>query len=353
MESEKLMENSFNNLSLSIVIPVYNSEQSLPILVEQLEQIIPQLTDNFEVILVNDSSRDNSWQVIEQLSEKYRWLHGICLMRNYGQHNAILCGIREARNEVIVTMDDDLQHPPEEIKKLLEKINEGFDVVYGTPEKENHGILRDLASQTTKIILQRAMGADTSRHASAFRAFRTYLREAFIDYSGSFVSIDILLTWSTTKFTWTYVNHKPRTIGQSNYTVTKLITHAINMATGYSTLPLQIASIVGFIFTILGFLILLYVIGRVVVQGSGVPGFPFLAATVAIFSGAQLFSLGIIGEYIARIHSQAMNRPSYRVLKVKSNTSKPKTRAKANKKMKSANVPSQERNSALVTRWLN
>ena len=314
MERQKLMKNS-----LSIVIPVYNSEESLPILAERLSQVIPQLTDKFEVILVNDSSRDNSWQVIEKLSGQYEWLRGICLMRNYGQHNAILCGIREAKNEIIVTMDDDLQHPPEEIKKLLEKINEGYDVVYGTPEKENHGILRDLASQITKIILQSGMGADTSRRASAFRAFRTYLKEAFADYSASFVSIDILLTWATTKFTWTYVDHQPRTIGQSNYTFTKLITHTINMVTGFSILPLQIASIVGFIFTIVGFLILLFVIGRVIIQGSAIPGFPFLAATVAIFSGAQLFSLGIIGEYIARIHSQAMNRPSYRTLKMRSN----------------------------------
>lgn len=305
----------FNNLSLSIIIPVFNSEKILSLLAERLGEVLPQLTSQFEVILVNDSSRDNSWQEIERLSEKYSWLHGISLMRNYGQHNAILCGIREAKNEIIVTMDDDLQHPPEEIAKLLKKITEGFDVVYGTPQKENHGILRNLASQITKIVLQGGMGAETARRISAFRAFRTYLRKGFSAYTGSFVSIDVLLTWATTKFTWIPVEHQPRTIGQSNYTITKLITHALNMVTGFSTLPLQIASIVGFIFTILGFIILIYVIGRVLIQGSAVPGFPFLAATVAIFSGAQLFSLGIIGEYIARIHSQTMNRPSYQIIK--------------------------------------
>lgn len=313
------------SLSLSIVIPVYNSEQSLPILAKKLQEVVPQLADNFEVILVNDSSRDNSWQVIEKLSAQYDWLHGICLMRNYGQHNAILCGIREAKNEIIVTMDDDLQHPPEEIKKLLEKINEGYDVVYGTPEKENHGILRDLASQITKIVLQSGMGAENARRVSAFRVFRGYLRDAFADYSGSFVSIDVLLTWGTTKFTWIPILHLPRTIGQSNYTITKLITHALNMVTGFSNLPLQISSIIGFIFTILGFFILLYVVGRVIIQGSAVPGFPFLAATIAIFSGAQLFSLGIIGEYLARIHSQSMNRPSYKVLNVFQNKTEKKS----------------------------
>lgn len=317
-----------NRLSLSIVIPVYNSEQSLPILAERLSQVIPQLTYKFEVILVNDSSRDNSWQVIEELSAQYDWLRGICLMRNYGQHNALLCGIREAKNEIIVTMDDDLQHPPEEIEKLLAKINKGYDVVYGAPEKENHGLLRDLASKITKTVLQSGMGAETAKRASAFRAFRTYLREAFADYSGSFISIDVLLTWATTKFTWTFVEHQPRTIGQSNYTITKLITHALNMVTGFSTLPLQIASIMGFILTFAGFLILLYVVGRVLTLGSAVPGFPFLAATIAIFSGAQLFSLGIIGEYIARIHSQTMNRPPYKIL----NALKRKTQRSKNKR---------------------
>ena len=275
---------------------------------------MPIISEKYEVILVNDGSRDRSWDVVRELTGKYNWLRGFCLMRNYGQHNALLCCIRTAKNEIIVTMDDDLQHPPEEISKLLEKLGEGFDVVYGSPEKENHGFLRDMASQITKIALQSGMGADTARRVSAFRVFRTYLRTGFSDYSGSFVSIDVLLTWSTSKFTWIGTKHYTRTIGESNYSLTKLITHALNMVTGFSTLPLQIASIVGFAFTVFGVLILFYVIGRYLIQGSPVPGFPFLAAMIAVFSGAQMFSIGIIGEYIARIHSQSMNRPSYQIV---------------------------------------
>jgi undecaprenyl-phosphate 4-deoxy-4-formamido-L-arabinose transferase len=167
------------------------------------------------------------------------------------------------------------------------------------------------------------MGADVARRVSAFRAFRTYLREGFADYNGTFISIDVLLTWATTKFTWIFTKHDARTIGKSNYTLFKLITHAVNMITGFSTLPLQIASIIGFGLTVFGFGILIYVLGRYIIQGgSEVPGFPFLAAAIAIFSGAQLFSLGIIGEYIARIHSQTMNRPSYHILKSTSGTIK-------------------------------
>ena len=305
-----------SNPSISIVIPVYNSAEILPSLAEKLDEVLPRVAAAFEVILVNDGSRDASWQEILRLAEKYPWVRGFSLMRNYGQHNALLCGIRAARGDIIVTMDDDLQHPPEEIPKLLEKLGEGFDVVYGAPEKEHHGLLRDLASQMTKIVLQSGMGAEVARRVSAFRAFRTYLREGFADYNGSFISIDVLLTWATTRFAWIFTRHEPRTIGKSNYTLFKLITHAVNMITGFSTLPLQIASISGFVLTVFGLGVLVYVIGRYIYEGgTEVPGFPFLAAAIAIFSGAQLFSLGIIGEYIARIHSQTMNRPSYHILK--------------------------------------
>src|SRR6476469_7175584 len=143
------MATETKNLSLSVVIPVYHSEKILPELVSRLSQALPAITDEFEVILVNDGSRDNSWQVIESLRKEHSWLRGICMMRNYGQHNALLCGIRAAKYEIVVTMDDDLQHPPEEIPKLLAKLNEGYDVVYGKPEKEQHGIFRDALSILT------------------------------------------------------------------------------------------------------------------------------------------------------------------------------------------------------------
>ena len=159
-------------------------------------------------------------------------VRGIRMSRNYGQHNALLCGIRAARYPIIVTLDDDLQNPPEEIHKLIAALDEGADVVYGTPENEQHGFLRDQSSRITKLALQGAMGAETARHVSAFRAFRTRLRDAFATYRGPYVSIDVLLTWGTTKFSHIPVRHEPRAMGASNYTVRKLVTHAFNMMTG-------------------------------------------------------------------------------------------------------------------------
>ncbi len=296
--------------SLSVVIPVYNSAPTLATLLERLTVVLDGCRLPYEVILVNDGSRDGSWEQIVDLAEKYPCLLGVNLMRNYGQHNALLVGIRHARHEVIVTMDDDLQHPPGEIPKLLERLSEGHDVVYGTPVQEQHGLWRDLASQISKLALKSAMGAQTARKVSALRAFRTQLREAFSGYDSSFVSLDVLLTWGTTRFSSVPVQHDRRMVGTSNYTFRKLTTHALNMMTGFSTWPLQLASLIGFAFTFFGMTILVYVIGRYLMEGGSVPGFPFLASIIAIFSGAQLFALGIIGEYLARMHYRTLGRPA-------------------------------------------
>ena len=157
------------------------------------------------------------------------------------------------------------------------------------------------------------MGAETARKVSAFRAFRTPIREAFAEYRGPFVSIDVLLTWGTTRFTAVTVKHDERRLGQSNYSLGKLAAHAMNMMTGFSTLPLQLASIVGFTFTLFGMGTLVFVLVRYFAHGVAVPGFAFLASMISIFSGAQLFALGVIGEYLARMHFRLMERPPYAV----------------------------------------
>ncbi|TLM99609.1 glycosyltransferase family 2 protein, partial [bacterium] len=262
-------------MDISIVVPVYNSEKSLPDLARRLAAVLPGLAQQYELILVNDGSPDRSWETICALSQQYPWIYGIDLMRNYGQHNALLCGVRQARYAITLTMDDDLQHPPEELHVLLEKLAEGYDVVYGKPLREKHNLWRDLASQITKLALQSTMGADTARNVSALRVFRTHLRESFAQYQGPFPSIDVLLTWGTSRFSAVSVPHEQRRYGVSNYTFGKLVRHAMNMMTGFSTLPLQFASMIGFVFTLFGLAVLVYVIGRFLIQGGSVPGFPF------------------------------------------------------------------------------
>ena len=297
---------------ISVVVPVYNSQETLKDLVIRLESVLSSCGNAFEVILINDGSRDNSWQVIEELADGHKFVRGLNLMSNYGQHNALLAGIREARYATIVTIDDDLQHPPEEIPKLLEKLNEDYDVVYGTPQAKQHGFWRSFASQLVRLALTSVMNAKTARNVSAFRVFRTQLRNSFAHYDGPFVSIDVLLGWSTKRFASVSVRHEQRPSGESNYTFSKLVSHALDMMTGFSTIPLRLASVMGFVFSFFGLGILIYVFISYLIRGS-VPGFPFLASIIAMFAGAQLFALGIIGEYLARIHFRTMGRPSYSI----------------------------------------
>ena len=296
-------------VSISVVVPVYNGALSIRQLTEELHQVLPTLAESWEIIFVEDDGKDNSWSVLEQIVRDFSRVRAFKHMRNFGQHNALLVGIRVAKHDLIITMDDDLQHPPSEVYKLIAKLAEGYDVVYGTPVQERHGLLRDLASQITKLALQNAMGVDVARSVSAFRIFRTSLRRAFEHYDNPVVNLDVLLTWGTTRFAAITIPHAPRRFGASNYTVLKLVNHAMNMITGFSTLPLQVASLLGFGLTLFGVVLLIYVFIRLLLEPS-VPGFPFLASVVTVFSGAQLLALGIIGEYIARMHVRIMGRPS-------------------------------------------
>lgn len=299
-----------NKPGLSIIIPVYNSQATLKELIVRLNAVLLGISSSYEILLINDGSRDESWQVIQQLAHDHSAVRGINLMRNYGQHNALLCGIRSAQNEIIITMDDDLQHPPEEIPVLVSKLQEGYDVVYGFPRKLPHSLWRNIFSRLTKRTLAFVMGIKTVREISAFRAFRTNLRKAFTDYHSPGVIIDVLLSWGTTRFTSVKVNEVPREHGASNYNFFKLMNQGFLILTGFSIIPLKFASWLGFAFTFFGFAVFLYVLISYIRLGS-IPGFPFLASIISIFSGTQLFALGIFGEYLGRVFNKSLDRPTY------------------------------------------
>ena len=297
--------------ALSVVVPVYNGAGSLRPLVDRVGAVLDGL--DYEIVLVNDGSADESWARIEELAAEESRVRGLDLMRNYGQHNALLAGIRAAEGEIVVTIDDDLQNPPEEIPKLLAELARGHDVVYGATTNEHYGLWRGLATRVTKLALRSMIGNDVAGKVGAFRAFRTELRDAFADYAGPQVSIDVLLSWGAGKYSWVEVAHHARGIGRSSYTFGKLATHALNVLTGFSTRPLRIASLIGLVFTLFGVAVLAIVLVSYVTRGGAVPGFAFLASVIAIFSGAQLLTLGIFGEYLARMHARVMERPPYAV----------------------------------------
>lgn len=297
--------------SVSVVVPVYDSAATLEELCSRIADVLQLQNGDFEIILVNDGSRDSSWKVVSGLADRYPYVIGISLMRNYGQHNALLAGIRKAGKEVIVTLDDDLQNPPEEIPRLLQKLAEGYDVVYGKPSVRQHRLWRNVSSRILKIVLKMIMGAEIGSNSSSFRAFRSVLRRGFDNFSDARLSIDVLLSWVAAKTTFIFVEHHSRRDGRSGYGLGKLSLLAFDLLTGYSVLPLRIASSIGLTTALMGLLVFLFVVIRRLVEPNYVPGFAFIASEVALFAGLQLFAIGVIGEYVARLHFRTMGKPPY------------------------------------------
>ena len=298
---------------ISVVVPVYNSENSLTELTERIYSTLSDKHD-FELLYIDDGSKDSSWETIEKLVSTYPKIRGFKLGRNFGQHNALLCGIRQAKGSTIVTLDDDLQHSPEDINDLSNKLKDGFSVVYGISKVPSHNIIRFLLSKYTRWVLQKTMGAKVAFQISPFRAFNTSLRDAFANYDATNVNIDVLLGWATDNFSSIEVKFNKRKQGKSGYSFAGLFNHAMNMTTGFSTRPLKVASVIGSIFSTFGLLLFTYVILRWFLEGSVVPGFPFLASMISLFSGVQLISLGILGEYISRLHDKLSKEPVYTVV---------------------------------------
>jgi glycosyltransferase involved in cell wall biosynthesis len=300
---------SNRQFGVSVVVPVYKSCQSLEPLVARIQQALVDVAH--EVVLVDDGSPVKTWSEIQRLSQVHEFVRGIRLSRNSGQHSALLAGVRAARGKVVVTIDDDLQNPPEEIPKLLAQVSDQVDLVYGNPRRIAQSWWRRWASNWIRRFMGSILNADNVRNSSSFRAFKTALRDGFSAELGPSVSLDALLSWSTTRSMSVDVEHVPRQEGTSHFNLRKLLRFAIDTITGFSTAPLQAVLALGFLTAFFGLCLLVLVVGRAVFAGTSVPGFAFLASTIALFSGVQLMTLGVIGEYLARMHFRIMNKPSY------------------------------------------
>jgi glycosyltransferase involved in cell wall biosynthesis len=296
---------------LSVVIPAFNSAASLDELIDRLTAVLPTCAATSEIILVDDGSADDSWVRVQALSERSPLVRGIALSKNYGQHNALLAGIRAAHCQVVVTMDDDLQHRPEEIPRLLQALGPDIDLVYGQARAEEHGLVRNLASRFSKLAMGLTLGWASASKVSAFRAFRSTLIGAFNDVRDPYVNLDVMLSWSTDRIASITVEMDVRRHGTSNYSSRSLVRHGLNMVTGFSAVPLRMVAWLGFGMAAFGTVLVAYVLGRLLLTGESVPGFPFLASIIAVFAGATLISLGVIGEYLGRMHFRSMGQPAY------------------------------------------
>lgn len=303
-------------MNVSVVVPCYRSAATLPELVARLRATLDDLVaagtvGEWEVLLVVDGSPDDTAAVARELAEADAHVEALVLRRNFGQHNALIAGIRHARYEALITLDDDLQHPPEEMPKLLHALDdETVDLAYGVPEREEHGAVRSLASRFVKTSLALA-GVANARWVGAFRAFRTDLRDGFAMVNDPQPNLDVLLSWSTSSVVPVPLAMHKRAAGRSSYSFPRLVRHALNMVTGYGVVPLKLATLLGFVFGVLGILLLIDVLVRYLIGETTVAGFTTTVALIAIFSGAQMVTIGIIGEYLGRQHFRSMQKPTY------------------------------------------
>jgi undecaprenyl-phosphate 4-deoxy-4-formamido-L-arabinose transferase len=302
-----------HNPDLSVVIPVYRSSETLPELVRRLVAVLSCVGVEYELVLVDDGSPDHSWSVLEKLQEEYpNLLRPIQLMRNYGQHNALMCGFRHARGEFVVTMDDDLQNPPEEIPKLLAAIQErDLDLVYGCYQTKRHVRWRNVGSTIVNAFFRLVFRVPI--RVTSFRVMRRSLVESISRYDLNFTFVDGLLAWNTQRIGSVPVAHHPRRRGRSGYSIAKLLLLAINLFTNFSLLPLQVISAIGLATAALGLGCGCYYLALSLLSQISVPGYASLMVAVLTLGGLQLLSLGVMGEYLGRLHLNVNRKPQYTV----------------------------------------
>lgn len=292
----------------SIVIPAYNSEHTIGNLVHKLSEVF--IKESYEIIIINDSSKDNTIEVCKELVKQNPQVVFLNLSRNFGQHNAIIAGFNYAKGEYIITMDDDLQNPPEEIFKLVHKIEEGYDVVYAKYPSKKHSYARNLGSKINDIMAKLMIKKPEDIYFTSFRIIRKYVVDEIIKYKGPYCYIDGLILRVTTNLSSVEVTHLERKVGKSNYNFIRLIKLWMNGFTSFSVLPLRVATFSGFIMSFIGFIsIIVFIIQKF--TSNVKMGWTSLMVCVIFFSGIQLISVGLLGEYMGRTFLSINNTPQY------------------------------------------
>jgi undecaprenyl-phosphate 4-deoxy-4-formamido-L-arabinose transferase len=298
------------DVAVSVVVPVYRSAKTLKPLFERLRQTLDGAAETFEVVFVDDGSPDESWEVLSELHRADARVVAVQLMCNYGQHNALMAGFRHTRGRVIVTIDDDLQHPPEEIPKLLQALRAGgLDLVYGSYGEKRHAPWRNLGSSLVQGFYRLVFRGGV--RITAFRALRRELLRTILSYHLNFTFLDGLLAWNTRRIGAVPVEHLPRAHGRSGYSLAKLAVLALNLFTNFSLLPLQLASGCGVLTAGLGLATAGYYFIQYLLHNITVPGYASIIIAVLLLGGAQLLALGIMGEYLGRLHMNVNRKPQY------------------------------------------
>ena len=297
----------------SIVVPVYNSCESLQELYLRIGQTMQKLEKSFEVIFVDDGSSDASWATLEGIQKAHPGsVIAVRLARNFGQHNATICGIAQASGMYIITIDDDLQNPPEEIGKLISTMEDSeTDLVYGIYGKKHHSMARNLSSNALKGWSRRIF--KTKGNGSSFRLMKSSLGKNLLNHQINFIYIDELFNWYTSHIAFVLVDHQKRPYQQSTYTSRSLFSMASNLVIYYTAMPLKMMVYGGFISALLSFITGILFIYRKLVHGIPILGFTALIVTILFSTSIILLSLGVIGEYLSRIYMVQNRKPPFAI----------------------------------------
>jgi glycosyltransferase involved in cell wall biosynthesis len=290
--------------SITVVIPAYKSETALPILVERLDVVLKDIIDNYEIIIIDDCSPDNTWQVLKRLKQSFQRLKIVRLARNSGQHNAILCGLGMAQGDIVITMDDDLQNLPEDIPLLVSAINEGYDLAIGSYEVKKHSATRNLGGKLVDDLQRHIFRLPKDFQLTSFRAIRKAIVDNVVAMGGVFPYITSMFLSHTSKCINVPVRHGPRQFGQSNYNIERSLLLVFNLLFGYSSYPLYF--VIGLCIAALGFSasLAVWVLWKVLVHGSPVQGWASTMATISFFNALILLALVIHGLYLSRMTQQ-------------------------------------------------
>ena len=304
-----------NNIKYSVVIPVFNEAENLEVLYARLTKVMDSLDGPYEIIFVDDGSTDGSFQILRDLHQKDNNVKVIRFTRNFGQHPAITAGFSGAKGEIMITLDADLQNPPEEIPKLLDKLDEGYEVVFGVFQYRKHSAFRRAGSRFAKWSLARILPVEATS-LSGFRALRSYTVAQLKLLNEKSKFLDGLLCWMGYKVGKVEVAHEERHSGKTKYTPFKLLSLWLDMTVSFTELPLKIAIFSGLFLGVVGLALALFYLIRYFLYGFGVPGFATIVILITFFSGVQLFALGILGEYVGRINKEVKNKPEYIVSEI-------------------------------------
>jgi len=296
---------------VSVVIPVYGSAGILPSLVQRLDAVLADAAHGHEVILVHDCGPDDAWAVIVGLARTRAWLRGLDLRRNAGQHNAVMAGLGQASGDYVVTMDDDLQHDPGDIPRVLDRLRSGADLVYVQFESRQHALWKRLGSWFNDMVARWLLKKPRGLYLSPFRGMSAAIKREVLRYEGPFVYIDGLLLQSTGNIATIEAPHHARSDGRSGYSLRKSISLWLQMATSFSVMPLRLVSVAGIIASGVGFVLTIVILLESIWHPAPVAGWQSLMLTVLILGGVQLLALGVIGEYVGRALLSINRRPQY------------------------------------------